>query len=406
MNKLLEHRVAQVGKDKQSRNKWASPETYLWVLNPWARTAHWAGVVFVGVSSSLHSDKILDFVFPIVSETDGINWYSTTFFTLFILLAGWFALHDWVKRKQDNYAIDAMLTMPPRDFWLSYGMNYTALASQNDSMAFILEDAIEEDNGSGTKNLKEAIEEAKKEVRIGLDQIIRLAKKWDSANLDNASITYRANVMKVFYIRHEGIKPDCDLEFIAKDSEQYTVLAKLSLPFATAPIQHKYSGFVALLENDYTTSTLRTEPEPDLQRKPIAFPFTLNSDTRESLVRYNHPGASKAIESKAPSYIADVKTLPEQYIKQESTDNVFFEKRVYDSLVDYYSNNKVAHSMLSIPLSDNSERVEYVLNVYRDQDQMLYAGGKVADFSEIVRPYAAIIERMIGTIEVYERKLS
>jgi hypothetical protein len=328
-----------------------------------------------------------------------VNWYSTVFFVAVLILTVIFALHDWVKRAQDNYAIDSMLTMPPRDFWLFYGENYSELARQNDAINFTLANSCDADtkNGSGTAEITKALNNAKREVRIGLDQIIRLAKKWDSANLDNANITYRANIMRAYYF-----KSDDDKIMLKKNTPEYDKISDYAERFITHPPDHNYSGFVALEGVEYTTTTKTTEPEPDHERKSIAFPFTLNNDSRDGIVKYNFPGASQAVATKTPSYVPNVKELPEQYKIQKNVNNLRFEQRVYDNLVTYYADNKEAKSILSIPLVDNSHQIRYVLNVYRDQSDLLYAGGKVLDFTEIVRPYAAVIESMLFTIDTYE----
>lgn len=403
MNRLLKNRVEQAKKHQSKSGKFFAPSTFIFMLHPVMRTTHWLLVFIIASFASLKSKEIADITWPFSDSAGDLNWWAIAFWISIAIVTIMFALHDWVKRAQDNYAIDSMLTMPPRDFWLSYGRNYAELAKQNDINIFLLgATEIESKEEDDPDFLRDAIENAKREVRIGLDQIIRLGYRWDASNLDNASVTYRANIMRAYYLDGES---DDDTTLIV-GSERYNEIAGYAEKFSMRNPQNCYSGFVVLEDNQYTTTTETTEPLPDQERKPIAFPFTLKSDNRKGVVKYNHPGASVAVANGAPSYVPDVKELAEQYLKQENVANRVVEDRIYENLESYYRENSVAHSMLSVPLVDTEHRIRYVLNVYRDQPELLFAGGKVADFSEIIWPYASVLENMMFVIDSYERVLA
>lgn len=393
MNRLLEHKLELTKKKKKKESGVLSPESHLWALNPFWQTFLWISALFWGATASLFANEIMSFSWPLPSNLHlSPNYYTIIFFSIAIVLAFGFALSSWVARAQDSVVVESMLTMPPHDFWSSYGDNFS-IASQmvdNRSASMLAEAQDQENSPEELDSLRKDLEN---DARTILDSIITLVKKWDSSNLRGNSVIYRANLMKVYYFGEDGdcIKPDSD---IAQQLNEY------GKRFTQQPFSSHYSGFVALESDIYTTTTETSSPDPDVDRKPIAFPFTDLSNNLEYPIYSNLVGAPKAVVSRSASYVADVKNIVDDYTRNSSV----VDKEIYEQLVEYYSDTSTAHSILSIPIRNSDTlKVSFVLNIYRNQDGLLFDGSKVKDFVEIIRPFTATLARLLETGELFDQ---
>lgn len=97
------------------------------------------------------------------------------------------------------------------------------------------------------------------------------------------------------------------------------------------------------------------------------------------------------------SYLKDIGDIYHHYSKRENTLN--WSCSVERNLKQYYltESTGVAHSLLSIPLTSafKQERVKWVVNIYRDQDGLLFNGEKVSDFLNIIEPYLVLIRKRL-----------
>ncbi|WP_224067954.1 hypothetical protein [Vibrio penaeicida] len=400
MNKLLKNRLKP--HKPWSKSRVFKPETYTSLMNPIWQTFLWFGALLWGALASLMATEILDFVPPGSVE----NWWdlpihlpSTIFATTALVLIVLFSLSRWVTSAQDRIVLDSMLTMPPHDFWTYFGENYDKTSQDVDKYSVValekVGEAIDEmDKDAFSKHNKELLvlrDEMNQGVREVLDAMINLVKKWDASNLHSKSVIYRANVMTVTYFGEgDGLT--------AIDSERATHLNELAKDYTVQPFGSHYSGFVALENSIFTTTTETSQSTPD-SRKPIAFPFTLKSNQLESPITSNYLGAPEAVVSGKPSYVTNVDEIPSNYKKGGG----IFDSAIYQRLCKYYSDKTVAHSILSIPLQDGeSHESQHVLNIYRNQEGLLFDGSKVSDFTNIILPYSTTLGRLLSSIKLFD----
>ncbi|EJG0101235.1 hypothetical protein C4D04_RS06580 [Vibrio parahaemolyticus] len=393
MNRLLEHKLELTKKNNQQNSGFLSPESHLWVLNPIWQTALWIAALFWGATASLFANEIMSFSWPIPPNWDlRPNYYTVIFFLTAVVLAFGFALSSWVARAQDSVVVESMLTMPPHDFWSSYGENFAIASQMVDNRSTSMFDGLEKHQNSPAE-LDALRKDLEKDARTILDSIINLVKKWDSSNLRGSSVIYRANLMKVYYF---GNGEDC----INSDSDIAKQLNEHGRHFTVQPFSSHYSGFVVLENNIYTTTTETSSPDPDSDRKAIAFPFTDLVNDLEYPIYSNLFGAPKAVISRSASYVPDVKDIINDYTKNSSV----VDRDILEQLNEYYSDTSVAHSILSIPVRNNDTlKVSFVLNIYRNQNGLLFDGSKVKDFVEIIRPFTTTLARLLETGELFDQ---
>ncbi len=282
-----------------------------------------------------------------------------------------------------------MLTMPPHDFWAYYGEQYSKIDAlvETTQLALLLDDDEE-------VSREDKLFNAQKSVRVILDSVTNLVKKWDSANLRSSNVIYRANLMTVYRIG------DNEEDEISPQSTKYEELLCIAKRFTISPAQSHYSGFVVLLDNVYTTTTESQDPDPDEKRQQIAFPFTEQNAEIKYPINANIMGAPAAVVTRNYSYVPDVGDIPKDY-KQNS--NVT-DTEIEEALNEFYSDKSVAHSILSIPIMYfDKQKIKWVLNVYRNQDGLLFDGSKVKDFAAIIKPYTSALDRIMVAIDLFEK---
>ncbi|MFT5725688.1 MAG: hypothetical protein ACI9JN_002815 [Bacteroidia bacterium] len=383
MNPLVRNKLEKAKKRHVVRKyPFLTPENHIWVLNPFTQTFLWVGALLFGATSSLLSPEIIDFSFSTQGmQNPSVNWYTVLFTLTLILLAFGFAISSWVSRTQDSLVIDNILTMPPTDFWQYYGEEFSA----TDQFVHVSQASLVEETG-----VEEALLQADIDVRRILDVIINLVKKWDSSNIRNSNVVYRANLMTVHYFEDEAVEnleKKIDMDILAR--------------FSTAPVEIHYCGFVCLLSNVHTTTTETNTPSPDESRKPIAFPFTQNTTSVETPIFSNLKGAPAAVTTCLPSYVEDVDTIAQEYTETCNLKDSDVEK----ALLDYYDDKEAAKSILSLPLlSFVDGKAKWVVNIYRNESGLLFDGDKVSDFAEIIKPYLSILNRLLGSIEYAQNK--
>lgn len=393
MNQLLKHKLELTKKKKQQNSRFLSPEKHLWALNPFWQTFLWISALSWGATASLLANEIMSFSWPLPYNWHLTpNYYTIIFFLTAVVLVFGFALSSWVARAQDSVVIESMLTMPPHDFWSSYGENFSIASQMVDNRSTSMFDGLEKHQNSPDE-LDSLRKDLEKDARTILDSIINLVKKWDSSNLRDSSVIYRANLMKVYYF---GDGEDC----IAPDSETAIQLNKYGKRFTQQPSKSHYSGFVVLENNTYTTTTETSSPDPDVDRKAIAFPFTDKVNNLEYPIYSNLVGAPKAVVSRRASYVPDVKYIIDDYVENSSVVDM----EIHEQLKEYYSDTSVAHSILSIPIrNSDSLKVSFVLNIYRNQNGLLFDGSKVKDFVDIIRPFITTLARLLETGELFDQ---
>lgn len=362
---------------QKNTSRWTSPAKYRWIINPIIQTLLSFTTVVWGAIASLFSREIL-----------AMTWLTLAFILFALLIFVCFAVTRWVSLSNNKLVIDSILTMPPHDFWDDYGDRFseasrTIAVLSDEAYGLILD---EEKNPDVLQRCKEDLQ---RNLRITLDALIKLTKKWDASNLQNHSIVYRANIMKAYY-------------FDSISEQKMIELTDIADKFVFHPAMAHYSGYVTLESDVYTTTTASEHPEPDKQRKPIAFPFTLRGETHlDSPITTNLLGAPEALATNAYSYIPNVDSIVSHYQQSDTVD-----QRILQHLSDYYNRSKdIACSLLSIPIHsiDTNVRVNYVVNIYRNQEGLLFDGNKAKDFVSIVKPYIVELSRLLSIIDMFER---
>jgi hypothetical protein len=176
MNPLLKNKIESAKNRSRhyDENRFFIPERFTFILHPIFQTSLWTAALVWGAFASLLSDNIMDFRLPSLHASLPANWYTVTFLLSGLILALGFAINQWVGRSQDSIVVDSIITMPPHDFWLYYGEEYTRTSALVENATLVL---LGESKGSDEKaKYKKKFDE---DVRRILNAVINLVKKWD-----------------------------------------------------------------------------------------------------------------------------------------------------------------------------------------------------------------------------------
>lgn len=342
----------------------------------------------------------MDFVMPWDPVSGkSIHWPAVLSSLGTLILALLFGIRQWVLTHQSNYIIDTLFTSPPSDFWDYYGASYQKATHLHKKLLndVIVANKKVVDQAPVPDGFETHFDVVYAEfhdlARTLLTHVINLVKKWDTNNLRTNNVVYRANVMSVHYFN------DKSGNAIVDGSLKKHVI-ELATPYSAYPVDIKNTGVVALRSNKLTTSTEVPECDIDPKRKPIAFPFTLSTDTREGLYHNTIKGAPEAVETTSASYIESFDEVLTSYLNGPSIDAT-----AYENLQQYYQLNTDARSILSLPMVDpRYNRVGYVLNIYRDDAGLLYRGDKCTDFEKIISPFSLLLHNVLIDIESFSDK--
>ncbi len=393
----------------------------------------WAAALAYGGYVSVFSSEIKELT-PISLEL-APNWYFWSAVIFFLVLVFLFSARSIAIEAKDESKLKSIITAPPADFLEYFARNYDQASNQLeifeaqmamtesillDVISLLTEynvnipddgslpppepleklsivippsDGVAIDQDMIRQQLLQAYstannaflakkEKGKEDLRFLLITLIDLVNKWDVRNRRSNKVVYRANIMKVFY--YEGM-----------DSNEAEHLHRKASKFNGGHFSD-YSGIIILDSNELTTATDTPEPIPDPDRVPIAFPFTLVKK-RENPKHQNLLGAPTAVAERRYSYIKDISDIYKHYASRKNTIN--WSSVVENNLRQYYLEDSkgVADSLLSIPLTSafKQEQVKWVVNIYRDQDGLLFNGEKVSDFLNIIEPYLVLIRKRL-----------
>lgn len=380
MNDFLTQTLQKVSIRKKSNNRFFDAVQFSWILNPLIQTFLWISAVAAGAWASLDSVSIMSFQNPLTHFANGIHVKSVLYFGFLLIVTLLFATSAWVKTQKDSYVIDSLLTMPPVDFWVKFGEQFNVANDVIETDTLIVSAAVTDfksakkptDKAKAKDKLVKEISKYENDIRRILDTIINLVKLWDTNNLLNEKVIYRANIMRIYRWDDSNVP--------------FENLLAVSNRFAVGDIKKHHSGFVAILDNTFTTTTISKAPDPD-EIEPIGFPFTDLQALPEQPFKMNILGAPEAAATGTYSYVKYPQEIVTRYQK---SDNV--NQKVLKNLTDYYSNSEKADSILSIPILDpQTDKAIFILNIYRNQSGLLFSGHKARDFSRIVLPFTSLI---------------
>lgn len=284
-----------------------------------------------------------------------INWYCTVFTIGFVVLVIYSALISYAKKQSEIKSIEEIKTNPPSDFWMSYASLYNNSQKNLDDLPEVEDQYI---NGSISKDdFKEKIEVS---VNYTLSAILRLVTKWDYSILQG-DVIYWANIM----VKHE----------VAINGQPNGLLQSASSTIDFSSVKGEFEEFM-WFEKDFCIK-FNGEFVLDKGNGDVVLPILPDK------YRYNIPGAPLSIASGQFSYVDDSATISEKYAKTADIVN----RNLQSELEKYYTSNKnKGRSILSLPCQQR-----YVVSIYRNKPNMLYAGSKAEDFSYISLPFSNII---------------
>lgn len=310
-------------------------------------------------------------VFSTEIKAPEFNRYNITLILSTLALACFFAAMTFSRKYQEKINVEEIKTNPPHGFWETF--SNTWLESANDSEKLVQEfsnlkeiyDKLSQDIVSKLDALKDETDSNIKKI-IGMSTA--LVEMWDQHEIQGI-ITYRANIMTCFESPVLECKSALDISDVKAETTHQLVLQK--------------ELCIALEGRE------------------------IRDDNRENLIlpvlsdRYGFhlPGAPTALHSRRPDYVANSKEIPNKFQKETMVMTSHF----LNSLQNYYhSKNNVGVSILSIPLLGVSlkahgeqDEIRHVLNIYRDKPNMLYAGRKVEDLCNILKPIIYNLETMM-----------
>lgn len=383
----------------RGKRKSANYSRLEFILHPLSQGIFWFVTFMAAAAVSLYAEKIRNFVMPWDEYADGINWYSTLFLIISFIASIISGLSAWVKTKQTDYWHRSYQTSPPTTFWELYAENIQRAMALLDDMQnnmYVSEDA---DIHLGADFIRKNLETGEKNIRIVLDMLIGLVKAWDAANIEK-KVLYRANIMKVHYFEDGEIESECS--------------SAAGMFYASSATCDNYTGIISLTDNKLTTTTETRNPDPDQEQAPIQFAFTIYDDSvsGNKMFLANLEGAPSCVASGEFSYVSNTKDIPESY----KNSAIPYHKGVYSVLEEYYNRpENPAHSMLSIPLherwkeddhegnSRESNKVRWVLNIYRNQSCMLYDGDKCQDYCHAASAFITILEKLLMLYKINEK---
>ncbi|WP_139315683.1 hypothetical protein [Pseudomonas sp. PA27(2017)] len=278
-------------------------------------------------------------------------------------------------RKKEKELQDRLTTMPPKQF----------LAAYSDTIIDIrlLYESLERSNESQQMS-KETLAS---DIRVILTKILVLAQNWDSA----PSETYRANIMMV-------------------EMDKGQIRKHLSSQVNDSPFFLFSSNIDARLDNadgilhisDLELSTLvsnQTLAEPDNEILPICFPFKIDT-TDAAKSQPNLPGGPIAVASMEAQYIQNSRTHFKEWLEDEALHNPHITEHYKFTIGKYYTNHRVATSILSIPLvsrptKDDEKKAVGCLNIYNNKTNILMGDSRNAQFVQLLQPICAYLCDMI-----------
>ncbi|MVC22366.1 hypothetical protein D6V10_07905 [Vibrio cholerae] len=361
--------------------KWCSlpvHQKYSLFLKPFIQGLFWFLTFILAAYASLYSSEIKDFKIPESWEafkSASMNWHTLIFACGATLAAFIVSITIWVKSSREDFLFAVIQTSPPAGFWTRH---HEAILRATEQATLIELWAYESEKEERVANRQKA----EKAVRVILDDLINLIMEWDESNLAR-KVVYRANIMEVIHF---------------DEQPNYVVSDGLDR-FLIKPEHSHYSGVIVLNDNKYTTTTKSKQPDPDAEIKPILFPFTRKDDDKPSRFQHNLRGAPYAVVSGSHCYVGDVEEIVEHYKKHANPSD----KDIHSKLEEYYyKKDYPAHSILSIPLygttTDGTKIERFVVNLYRNQPNMLYRGEKAKEFFYVATGLTSKLESILAAI--------
>lgn len=328
--------------------------------------------IFTGLFGSIHGLQLIEH-FPFTSSFDH-NTGEVIFWMLAILTSTIYFLHQSSKDKQRdnlvNHLINAVSTIPPKDFLLLFHRLYL-------------------DTKKVIKNYFDTSEETKKEdiealIRLVLNALLTLVNKFDRAN---DGTQYGLNIMIFQDFSKKDINPEKyknNILFIENETDINKLhgVLELNIQFSVSSI-----------------STDESNNNNDANLRPITLPIpkeskvSVGNNYSKTLSRVL-PGAPIAfVENKMSRFTDSTKIV--EWCENEGD----FTFKVKTQIEQYFCKDNYYYmkSFLSLPLPNYSSSMKGVLNIHSNQKGLL-ENENIKQFIIIVDPF---LQELINLIDVY-----
>jgi len=359
------------------RNPFA--ELDYWLLErfgSYVRGAGYAALVsllslFAGLFGALYADDIKA-SFPFAIGFGPISGPAAVFWSLALLATFLFFLAQRasdIERQTSEARLDErsddltrlIRTMPPSDFLFAFRDIYQNCAGA-------LNAAIAELNN------RESIEKA---IRIVCKGVAILAQRFDGAS---AHFVYAANVMHY--------RPISELD--ARDLKEI----RARLRFVEPEMDISTLDGVLDLDPSLSTATRTDDQESDTELMPLALPVPHVRKTEDQKWRVL-PGAPLAFCQEAIDGYGDTGTLGSWCREQGFSHGVAQEVEAY-----FRERSSTVRSFISLPIVrfDESAEVLGVLNIHRNQPNLLKEKQPAEQFEPLTVPFVAILVQLLDLL--------
>jgi len=404
-------------------------------VNKNSKLIFWIGTFSLASYISIFSGELSKVTHPFSSNADGLHIYWVVTIICILCLSVFVWTSTSAEQQLQNNLVESQLSSPPAmvlnelsdDYQMCYD-HFLEMAQYEDDNTYAVIESIEQyctANNITTVGefypleIDEFCESFEKLARIIMLKLITIAKKWDHANtVRNGFVTYRANVMHVIHF------DDADLEM------QYATKIQSSngsLKFCTSPADSHYHGIVSLLSNMLAVSSKNADADEDINLFSIPFTYHEGHVKGSKIVSPFHnniEGAPSCVTSGCVQFVQRTKSIIETYI----AGSVVIDETKSDIKKYYEDQQDISQSILSIPIYEpflrtkqrleelgvpepaekdlypfvqKYRRVAYVLNIYRNQEGMLYNGNKADDFADITRQFAILLGEVLDYIPIH-----
>ena len=215
--------------------------------------------------------------------------------------------------------------------------------------------------------------ERMQQLRLGLEMVIQLAKRWDqptSTIMDH----YRSNVMLRIEMKDWSEKH-------IKASQEFYLESEWN-----GVKQHADCGL-------WVNSELATEEKVNgLPDNDVDDLMLLVSEKKDGHKTINIEGAPRALTSRIRQYVPDTATIA------ASAPNSI-NKNIKTHIKDFYEKDEKARSIISLPLVWNDQAIG-VINVYRNSEGFMGSDDRAESFGRIMSPFTTPIAQIVNSIRI------
>lgn len=317
--------------------------------------------VVIGIVATMFHEELTNSTpflwFQDTSATD-LQWniVAIIFWSVLLLFAAFLTGRAWwnaAKQRFDLLRLFSIIDESPPDGFLQ-------LYDELFQMLFALADT---DTKPGQR---------KRQLRVGLEMIIQLAKRWDHQSL--ITDHYRSNVM---------------LSIDKKDwSDKQINAAKKFYSESEYDSVERHADCGLWVDKDLATEEI-VDGDPDNDVNDLMLLVSEKGDGHKTI---NIEGAPRAFAGQRMQYVPDTARIA---ISAPNSLNENIKKHIKK----IYKEDEKARSIISLPLVWNNKAVG-VINIYRNSKGIMRSGGRTESFGRIMSPFTTPIAKIVSSIDV------